>query len=306
VRRSSVILLAILAVACSSGGANKTSSNGSGAFPVTVEAANGSVTLNAKPVRIVSLSPTATEMLFAIGAGSQVVAVDDFSNFPPEAPKTTLSALEPNVEAIIAYRPDLVVFSNDIKSLGASLQKVNIPALLQPAVQDLEGSYAQINQLGTATGHRDGAGGLIERMRNDIQAAISTAPHLAKPLTYYHELETSLFTATSATFIGKVYSLLGLRNIADPADTKATGGYPQLSAEFIIQTDPDAIFLADTKYSKQSADSVKRRPGWARLAAVKEGHVFELDDDIASRWGPRIVDFLRVVSADLQGLKKAA
>ncbi len=99
-------------------------------FPVTVTAGNGKVTISKRPARIVSLSPTATETLFAIGAGAQVVAVDDQSDFPKAAPRTTLSGYTPNVEAIAALRPDLVVISFDPKGLSEALGRLGIPVRL--------------------------------------------------------------------------------------------------------------------------------------------------------------------------------
>jgi iron complex transport system substrate-binding protein len=250
------------------------------------------------PQRIVSLSPTATEMLFAIGAGGQVVAVDSNSNYPKEAPRTELSAYEPNIEAIAGYKPDLVVYSDDPGELAAGLSKLGIPALQQPAATKLDDTYAQLDELGKATGHEAEAGRLVTTMRAEIEK-IAGADRPERPLTYYHELDKNLYTATSKTFIGQLYAQLGMENIADPADKEGTG-YPQLSAEYVIKADPDLIFLADTKCCGQSARTVAARDGWDQVTAVKTGGVVELDDDVASRWGPRVVDFLKVISAKVQ------
>jgi iron complex transport system substrate-binding protein len=251
-----------------------------------------------EPKRIVSLSPTATEMLFAIGAGDQVVAVDSNSNYPAEAPKTDLSAYQPNIEAIAGYKPDLVVYSDDPGELKAGLDKLSIPVLHQPAATDLDDSYAQLGLLGQATGHADVAGPRAATMRAEIDK-IAAAARPERPLTYYHELDKNLYTATSKTFIGQLYDQLGMKNIADAAD-KDGSGYPQLSAEYVIKADPDLIFLADTKCCGQSARTVAARDGWNELTAVRTGGVVELDDDVASRWGPRVVDFLKTVAAKVQ------
>jgi iron complex transport system substrate-binding protein len=267
-----------------------------------VEAANGAVEIASRPERIVSLSATATEMLFAIGAGPQVVAVDDTSNYPPEAPTTDLSAYEPNVEAIAEHDPDLVVISDDIDELVTALDALEIPVLMQPAAVSLEDTYEQIGELGGATGLATQAAEESEKIRTELEAIAASVPQLEEPPTYYHELDPTFFTATSETFIGQVYSLLGLRNIADPAD-EGGSGYPQLSAEFIVKTDPDLIFLADTKCCGESAKTVAERPGWDHIAAVEGGSVVELDDDVASRWGPRIVDLLEVAASAVRGLE---
>ena len=254
-----------------------------------------------QPQRIVSLSPTATEMLFAIGAGRQVVAVDGNSNYPKEAPTTDLSAYQPNLEAIAGYKPDLVVYSDDPGELAAGLAKLSIPAIHQPAATRLDDTYAQLDQLGQATGHAAEAGKLTAAMKAQI-AKIASADRPERPLTYYHELDKNLYTATSKTFIGQLYDQLGMKNIADAADKEGTG-YPQLSAEYVVKADPDLIFLADTKCCGQSAKTVAARDGWDRLTAVRSGDVVELDDDVASRWGPRVVDFLKLVAAKVQALE---
>ncbi len=264
------------------------------AFPVTVEGTNGDVTIDARPERIVSLSPTATEDLFAIGAGAQVIAVDDQSNYPADAPTTDLSGFEPNVEAIVGYRPDLVVYATEPGDLGSSLRGLGITALQLDAAPDLDAAYDQIDQLGAATGHADEAAALVERMRSDIQGLMD-ASHPATGTTFYYELDDTFYSVTSKTFIGKLFGLLGLQNIAD-AVGRGSGGYPQLSAEYIIESNPDLIFLADTKCCGQSAQTVAERPGWAGLAAVSGDGVVPLDDDVAQRWGPRVVDLLRQIS----------
>ncbi len=257
------------------------------------------------PQRIISLSPAHTEMLFAIGAGEQVIAVDDQSNFPPEAPTTDLSGFTPNVEAIIGFEPDLVVSQGLPEDIEAGLAAAGIESLPLLAAQTLDDAYAQILTLGDLTGHPEEAAEVVASMRADIESILAGIPERDQPLTYYHELDGTLFSATSSTFIGQVYSLAGLENIADEADEDGFG-FPQLSAEYILEQDPDLIFLADTKCCGESVETLAARPGWGQLTAVQEGNVIELDDDIASRWGPRVVDFLRVVVEATAGVGVAA
>ena len=262
-------------------------------FPVTVNTPDGAVTIPAKPTKIVSISPTATEMLFAIGAGPQVVAVDDQSDYPPDAPKTDLSGFTPNLEAILKYNPDLVVASAP-GDVVAGLQAAKVPVMVQQAAKTLDDTYEQLEQLGAATGDVGGAAEQVSKVKTGIADLVKQVQPRAKPLTYYHELDDTFYTATSKTFIGSIYALAGLQNIADAAD-KDGSGYPQLSAEYIIQQDPDLIFLADTKCCNQSQGTVAARPGWDALTAVKTNNVIGVDDDIASRWGPRVVDFFKTV-----------
>jgi iron complex transport system substrate-binding protein len=249
------------------------------------------------PHRIISLSPTATESLFAIGAGKQVVAVDDQSDYPKRAPRTSLSGYTPNVEAIAAYRPDLVVVQYDAGGVVEGLRKLGIRVLVQPSAKNLAAAYAQIAQLGNVAGHRRSAAAVIRRMRRAIAKAVATAPK--RRLTVYHELSPDYYTATSKTFIGGIYRLFGLRNIADAADSTGSG-YPQLSGEYILGANPSLIVLADTRCCGQSVAAVSKRPGWSNVAAVRAGRVVAVDDSVASRWGPRIVQFVQAVAKILR------
>lgn len=249
------------------------------------------------PSRIVSLSPTATEMLYAIGAGDQVIAVDDFSNYPAETADKMpgISGYDPNVEAILALEPDLIVTEGSNPDLIEQIERVGIAHWAGPAAVGLDDVYAQIEQLGSATGHLDAAVALTADMSTRVDAVLARIAELDnEPLSFYHELDPTFYSVTSQTFIGTVYGLLGLVNIADAIEEESYG-YPQLSAEFILDADPDLIFLACTKYCGETFDTVAARPGWDTLAAVANGNVIELDDDIASRWGPRIVDHIEQV-----------
>jgi cobalamin transport system substrate-binding protein len=253
---------------------------------------------SAVPHRIVSLSPTATESLFAIGAGSQVIAVDDQSNYPKTAPKTKLSGFTPNVEAIASYKPDLVVISFDTGGVVASLKKLKIRVLVQPAAADLKGAYAQILELGGVTGHAKKAKALVATMKENIARIVSRA-HKDPSLSVFHELEPDLYSATSTTVIGKVYALFGLKNIADAADSTSSG-YPKLSNEYIIGANPSLIVLADTVCCAQTPATVAARPGWNTISAVRNHAIVRVDDSIASRWGPRVVNFVRAIASALR------
>ncbi len=267
-------------------------------FPVEVSVPGGStgLKLEKRPERIISLNPSSTEVLYAVGAGKQVVAVDDQSTFPAEAPKTTLSGFKPNLEAIANHKPDLVVASNDIDNLVSGLGQLKIQVLLVPPAKTLDDAFAQAEVVGKATGHAADGTALAKRMRADIDKIVNDTRKPARALNYFHELDNSLYSVSSKTFIGNVYSRFGLTNIADEAD-KSGSGYPQLSAEYLIKANPDLIFLADTKCCGQNPQSVGARPGWQSVNAVKNGGVIALDDDIASRWGPRVVDLVRTVSS---------
>ncbi len=253
------------------------------------------------PERVVSLSPTHTEIMFAIGAGDLLVAVDDFSYYPAEALElpNELSGFEPNIEAIAAFEPDLVLIGGDFTGLGDQLAELGIASWDGPAAVTISDTYAQIEQLGAATGQVAEAAELVSSMQARIDEIVAATPNSEVPFSYYHELDPTYFSADSSTFIGEVYSLLGLVNIAD-ADESESFGFPQLNAEVIIDSNPDLIFLADTKCCAETAETVAARPGWDAIAAVQNGNVIEMDDDIASRWGPRIVDYLEAVAAAVE------
>jgi iron complex transport system substrate-binding protein len=292
--------LTVLAVALAAGARAPAGRAAAGPFPATITVSNGKVTVPKRPSRIVSLSPTATETLFAIGAGPQVVAVDDQSDFPKSAPRTTLSGYTPNVEAIAGYRPDLVVISFDPKGLSGALGRLGIPVVHQNAAATLPGAYQQIRQLGKVTGHVAEANRLVTGMKQRIAAIVAKARTKASGVTVYHELDPTLYTLTSSTFVGRVYAMFGLRNIADAA--KGGTDYPQLSPEYVVSANPGLIVLADTVCCAQNARTVAERPGWSRIAAVRTGSVVRLDDSIASRWGPRLVNLVRAVGAALTRL----
>lgn len=292
--------------ASASAAASASGAPSAAAFPVTVKTGNGAVTIKSDPTRIVSLSPTTTEDLYAVGAGSQVVAVDNDSNYPAGVPKTTLSGLTPNIEAIAKYNPSLVVASQNSGGLVAGMTKLGIPVLIEPAVATIDAAYAQIQQLGQATGHADKAATVVAGMKQQIAADVKQAGASHQGLTYYWELSANPFySATSATFIGQVVGLFGLKNIADKASKPADAGYPQLSQEYIVTAKPQIIFLADNEAADggQSPAVVAKRPGWSGIPAVRGHEVIGLNDDVASRWGPRIPQLVAEIA---QAVEQAA
>ena len=271
-------------------------------FPTTLAASNGSVTIKSEPKRIVSLDPTATEDLYAVGAGTQVVAVDQDSDFPAGVPVTSLSGLTPNIEAIAKYNPSLVVASQNSNGLVSGLGKLGIPVLVEPAVATLNGAYRQIVQIGQATGHYNQATEVVRNMSEEINDTVRQVGASHRGATYYWELSSNpYYSATSATFIGHIFDLFGLKNIADAAGKPADGGYPQLSEEYIVSARPQLIFLADNQPADggQSPAIVAGRPGWAGIPAVADHDIFGLNDDIASRWGPRLPRLVNEIASSL-------
>ena len=269
-------------------------------WPLTVAAANGTVTIKDLPRRIVSLDPTATEDLYAVGAGTQVVAVDQYSDFPPGAPVTSLSGTDPNIGAITKDNPSLVISQNDPRLLRA-LRKRGIPVLVEPEVANLPDAYSQIEQIGRATGHAYQADETVANMREIIDHIVAQAGTKYQGLTSYWEVSSvtdgPYRSATSATLVGHLMDMLGLRNIA-AADEP--GVYPVLSGAEIAATNPQIIFLAD---AGQTPAMVAARPGWGDIPAVKDHHIFALNPDLASRWGPRLPQLIEEIASALASVK---
>jgi iron complex transport system substrate-binding protein len=269
-------------------------------YPLTVKFGGYTTKIAKKPTKIISLSPSATEILYAIGAGSQILAVDNLSNYPANAPVSEISAFEPSVEAILAKKPDLVLISIDstkAPQIRNALVKLSIPVLMEKAPASLQDVYAENTLLGRVTDRAAGAAKLNASMAKSIKDIVSKAKKSSK-VRIFHELDDTYFSVTSNTFIGKVYKDFGAINIADAAAGADNSGYPQLSAEYLLKSDPQVIFLADAQYGV-TADSVSKRAGWSQISAVKNKKIVELTADIPSRWGPRLVDFYKLIGASL-------
>ena len=243
------------------------------------------------PKRIISLSPSITEILFEIGSGNQVIAVDNLSNYPNEAPITDISAYDPNIEAISLLNPDLVILSYNIKNLKTALKKIGIETIYLPAPLNFEDILDQIDYLGLQTGNEDKAKKLISKMKNRMKT-LQKLRENEKATKIYHEIDPNYYSPSKFSFIGDIYQKLNYKNVADKADISNLG-YPKLSPELIISENPDLIVLPgkDNKY----VEKVKLRPGWGYIEAVKKNNFLLTNNDIASRWGPRILNFASIL-----------
>jgi iron complex transport system substrate-binding protein len=283
------------------------------ALPLIVSSGASAAT---KPSCVVSLSPTATETLYAIGAGKQVQAVDKDSDYPTTGlPTKRIDSLNPSVEAVIGIckttsahpsaKPDVVIISYNANEIKQKLAAVGVKVVEQDAPSNLAGALTQIEQLGALTGHVKSADALAASIKATIKADIASVPkHPGKSLTAYYELSTDFYSLTSSTFVGSLLKELGVVNIADAKNTSADAGYPQLSAEYIIGANPKMVFLADTVCCKASASTVATRPGFSKIAAVEDHEVIGLNDDVASRWGPRLTLLMNELTASVKGALK--
>ncbi|HEV3213649.1 MAG TPA: ABC transporter substrate-binding protein [Acidimicrobiales bacterium] len=275
-------------------------------FPMTITTPAGTIHLAKAPTRIVSLSPTATEILYAIGAGKRVIAVDTDSNYPTKGlPTTRFNAFSPNVEQLIALHPTLVVVSYNPNNLESQLASAGIPVMEQDAASNLRGTTRQITWLGNATGHYEQSYDVASADTAAVAKDIAKIPKHHPTLRVYYELDPTLYSLTSSTYAGGLLKSLGVTNIADPLGTTLNGGYPQLTAEYVIGKNPQMVFLADTVCCHQSYATVAARAGFSVISAVKHHEVIKLNDDVASRWGPRVSILMDQLTAAVLRYDKA-
>ncbi len=290
------ILGLVVLAACNGGGSSPNSTpDPLAGFPVTLQGAQGtSVTLDTPPERMVVLSPGHVEILFAIGAGTSVIAVDQNTDFPPEAAAidTKLSGFQPSIEAIAALSPDLVIVSFAPDGFIDQLNILSIPVFfdeIDTKVTTVEGVFDSIAELGQATGRSAEASDVIAALSLRVDAVLAAVAEIERGPTVYHELDVfeGFFTISPDTFTGDLYAKLKAENITSSDE----GLFPQLSQEAIIDRNPEVIVLADAAFG-QTPEVVSGRPGWDTIDAVVNGRVYTIDPSLASRPGPRLVDAL--------------
>jgi iron complex transport system substrate-binding protein len=287
-----LILLLLLIAACGGGTPSSSTPSPAGTgqrYPLTVVDDRGKqVTIGAPVGRIVSIAPSSTEIVFALGAGDRVVAVDDFSDFPAEAkalPK--VGGFRTSAEKILSFQPDLVLAittGNLAPALEAQGQRV---VVFDPT--DIEGVYKNTELLGTILDRETAARELVQRMRARIGAVAERAKTAGNRPRVLHELDasdpTKIYVAGSGNFIDAMIGIAGGTNVAASAPTK----FPQLSIEEIIRSNPEVIVLSDATFGA-SPEVVAARPGWSAIDAVKKARVYPINPDIVSRPGPRLAD----------------
>lgn len=274
------------------------------AYPLTLKDDLGrEVRLAARPARIVSLAPSITEILFAVGAGEQVVGVTKYCNYPPEAAQGReivggFSAKSLSVEKIIGLKPDLVIAGGAThKPVSEALEAAGVPVFnFEP--KDLAGVYANILAAGALTGHGPQAEKVVADMKARVQkvaAAAADIPQDRRVKVFYEVWDEPLMTAGPTTFIGQIIELAAGVNIF--ADVKEQ--YPTVSSEAVVARKPDVILGPSSHGEGLTAAKIGARPGWGELAAVKAGRIVIVDGDIISRPGPRLADALEAVARGL-------
>lgn len=257
------------------------------------------VDLSGSPRRIVSISPSMTEMLFAIGAGSQLVGRDDFSVYPEEAANIpSIGSLWEGLptEAILALEPDLVVAAQIISEEHVqALRDLGIQVYWQSNPTDFEGLYANLREIAQLTGHVDEAEKLIENLESRVAQVDAKMAGVTNTPSVFYEVDatdpSNPWSAGSGTFIDYLIRRAGGTNIA----ASISGDYPQLSVEKLIELNPQVILLSDAVYGV-TPESVAGRAGWQALAAVQNGRIYPIDPNVMSLPGPRLVDGLEEVA----------
>jgi iron complex transport system substrate-binding protein len=262
--------------------------------PIVLKDGLGREVSLAKPAqRVVSLAPSNTEILFAVGAGSQVVGREEFSNYPPEATAVPSigSAMQLSTEAVVALQPDLVLAAGvtspeQVKALEDL--KITVFFLANPT--DFDGLYQNMITAGKLTGHEAEARTLADSLKARVAAVTDKMAGAAKPKVFF-EVDstdpTKPWTVGPGDFIDTLITMAGGVNVA--SGLKST--YAQISSEELIQQNPDIILLGDAQWGT-TAESVIARPGWEVIAAVKNQTIYPVDGDTTSRPGPRLVDGL--------------
>ncbi len=273
------------------------------AFPIAVtDVLARRVTINTAPQRIVSLAPSHTEQLFAIGAGNQVVGVTLYDNYPPPVQRLErvggYVAKSISIEKILSLRPDLVLSRGEIqRSVITALERLGIPVVaLEP--KNFNEVYTAIILLGRLTDRVQQAEQVVADMRHRvarIRHKVAKIPAAQRARVFYKAYDEPLIAAGPSTFIGHVIEMAGGINIF--ADVKES--YPQVSAEEVLRRDPTVILGPAGNGVNVSAISPPQRPGWRHLSAVKNRRIHVLDDDLVSRPGPRLAAALEVVAKAL-------
>ncbi len=265
------------------------------AYPLTVVDDLGrQLTLNAAPSRVISMLPSHTESVCALGACETLVGVDRHSNYPAvvTALSTLGDAFAPDLEAIVALEPDLVLV-DEYSGLQAPLAELGIP-VYAGSPQTVAETYAFLGTLGAMLDRETQAAVLVGRIQGEIEGVAAVLLGVGAPAVFM-ELDPTPYSVGPGSFLGELVTAAGGNNIV----TAAMGDFPQLDPEFVVLEDPQVIVLTDAPFGVSTAD-VAARPGWAGLRAVVDGRVYELDVDsvdLLSRSGPRLGQAVRLLAA---------
>lgn len=265
-------------------------------YPLTLTDELGrTVTLEREPERVISMVPSHTEMICALDACEKLIGIDTFSNYPEEVfelPRLggALTGYDggPDLEAIVALSPDLVVVS-EYGELASFLEELGM-TVYAGSPQTIEDIFDYLDIIGQLVNRSDQAAALTAQIESDLDSIAQLVEGATRPSVYY-EIDASPFSVGPDSFIGQLIALAGGETIV----TAEMGDFPMLDPEFIVAQDPDMIILASAPYG-ESIETLQARPGWQGLSAIADGRVVELTEaqnDLTARPGPRIADVVR-------------
>ena len=295
-----ITAFAVLVSACSPAAAVQPQATSTTA-PITLSDGAGNMVKLERPAqKIISLAPSNTEILFALGAGKQVAAREDFSNFPAEVkslPSIGGSSGKYSLEQIAKIQPDLILASPlTAADVISSLKTITPNVFIVPNPQDLNGLYTNLTNVGLLTGHTDEADALVKDFTARAKAVTDRVSRATNKPKVFYELDgtdpAKPWTSGSGTFIDLLIGMAGGQNVGNVLK----GDYAQISQEQLIVQNPDIILLGDSLYGNIQPEQVEARPGWNVIAAVKNKQVFAFNDDLVSRPGPRMIDGLEALA----------
>ena len=261
----------------------------------------GNKNFNLRPTKVASFSPEITEIIFELGHGAKLVAVDSNSNYPSSTnslPK--LGFMNINTESIVQYDPDLIILTAGFEDIASKLESLNYQVVFIDAPKNLAGLWANINILGRIFESEDASNKLIDSLQEKFSNAMNLVSSIEDQdkKSVFLEIDPTLYTVSSDSLIGHLLDLANVINIAGSVE----GSYPQISLEFIIDKNPSVILLNDTQYGNSVADTLNR-DGWSNIDAIKSKKVFALNADWVSRAGPRTINGLKQIIEFVYGVK---
>ena len=246
-------------------------------------------------LRVVSLSTTHTEVIQALGGEDILVGVDSYSLTKEDIKQ--IDAFTVTAEELLGLNPDLVLIAFDFNGIVEGMKNLGINYALLPPVKNFEEVYLQIETVGSLIKKEEEAKSLVSLLREDVESIIENSKF--KEVTVFHEIGYTygIYTVNSNSFIGEIYNLLGVNNIANKTEDTFASGYPQIAEEKIIKADPDLIVVGHSDYLNKDLST---RPDWKSISAVENGRVYFLDENLANNWGVSTVDLLNVLSEVVQ------
>ena len=246
-------------------------------------------------IKIISLSTTHTEIIQSLGAENTLVGVDAFSevDFPVEV----IDAYTVTAEELVPLNPDVVIIAFDFNGIVEGLEAQEINYVLLPPARNLDDVYAQITNIGEIVNKKSEASSTIRDMKLEINRIINNSNY--QDITVYHEIGYSygIYSVNSESLVGEIYNLLGVTNIANSEEDPYGSGYPALSEEMVIESNPDFIVVGHSDYLNKD---LSIRDGWSDISAVQNSRVFFLDDTLASNWGTTTLQLVEVLAATFE------